>query len=295
MNKKTSATIALFIMSIIWGLSYIGVQEGLNNGWGPFAILFVRSGVAMIILFSITFILKKKYNSRKLFIGAFLCSLSYFAAMALQIYGQRLTTVSNTSFITSIYIIMTPVLSTIILKRKEKWIIWVSAIISIIGCFLLNTEIPFSINKDNLLGNLLVLLSAFFFALQIVLIDIFNKDSDPLQLTAVEMLFTTLFCLIAMSIVDDFSFHKAGLVPVILVGVFSSALCNFFQVYGQKYVCPSTSGIIMGLESVFGCLSAVIIYQESMTYIQIIGAILIVLPAIIIHLPYFKESKEMLK
>lgn len=39
-NKRIPAAISLFIMSIIWGLSYTGVEDALRNGWGPFPILF---------------------------------------------------------------------------------------------------------------------------------------------------------------------------------------------------------------------------------------------------------------
>lgn len=293
MKKKTSAVIALFVMSMIWGLAYIGVQDGLNNSWGAFTILFTRSGIAMIVLFSICFITKRKFNSRRLFLGAFLCAISYFIAMILQTFGQARTTVSNTSFITSLYIVMVPILTSILLKKREKPLVWICVGISIIGCFLLNIKFPLSFDKENLLGNALVLISAFFFALQIFFIDKFNKDSDPLSLTAVEMMFATLFSLLFMGLTNDFSFHTGGLVSIILVGLLSSSLCNFFQMYGQKYVEPSISGIIMGLESVFGCIFAVLFFKETMNFIQIIGAFLIVLPALLTQIPLFKEEREL--
>ncbi len=282
-------------MSMIWGLAYIGVQDGLNNSWGTFTILFTRSGIAMVVLFTICFITKRKFNSRKLFFGAFLCAVSYFIAMTLQTFGQARTTVSNTSFITSLYIVMVPILTSILSKTKEKPLVWICVIISIIGCFLLNINFPISFDKENLLGNAIVLLSAFFFALQIFFIDKFNKDSDPLSLTAVEMMYTTLFSLLFMGLTNDFSFHTGGLISIIFVGLFSSSLCNFFQMYGQKYVEPSVSGIIMGLESVFGCIFAVIFFKESMNFIQIIGACLIFLPAILINIPSKSLEKELVK
>lgn len=276
-------------MAIIWGLSYLGVQNAINNGWGPFSILFVRTFTAAIIL--VWFTIKKSYKNKKLFLYGALCGLFGFLGLIIQTYGQMQTTISATSFITSLYIIFVPLFVTIIHKKRESTIVYACCIISVIGCLLLNLEWPLSFNKDNLLGNILVLISAVFFAIQIMMIGKATKEFDVMQLTVVELFSMAFMSLLMMSIVNDFTIESNGLLGVILVGILSSGLCSYLQMFGQKELPESVSGIIMGLESVFGALSAIIVYHETMSLLEAIGCVLIFIPIILIHLQ-FKQNKK---
>ncbi len=289
-NKKYAASFALLITALIWGLSYIGVEDALNNGCGAFPILFLRSFVAGFIL--VWFTIKKNYKNRGLFINGMLCGLFAFLGLAVQTYGQKLTTVSSTAFITSLYIIFVPVLTRVFFKKRESLLVYISCIISVIGCFLLNLEWPLSFSRDNWLGNVLVLLSAIFFALQILFISKGTKKYNILQITTVELFTMAFLSLVAMSLIGDFSFHTQGLSSVILVAIFSSGISGVLQMWGQKYLPESVSGIIMGLEAIFATIFAFLIYHETMNCIQIIGCVLIFMPLILIQLPY-KKKKEL--
>ena len=290
-NKTTLASIILISMSIIWGLAYVGVQDAINHGWGPFAILLVRTllGGCAILPFTIK---KGSYNKRGTFIGGAICGLLGFIALALQTYGQRITTVSSTSFITALYVVFVPILTRVIFKTKEPWLVYLSCVISIIGCFLLNLTWPLSINIEDLPGNLLVLLSAVFFALQILAISYYSKKYSVLELTVVELFFMAFYSLIMMSITNDFSISTGGLFSLIWVGLLSSGLCSVFQMFGQKYLPESTAGILMSLESVFGTLFAVIIFKEKLSWIQIVGSLLIIAPVIICEVSIAKAKKK---
>ena len=279
-KKQTIAVIVLLSMSIIWGLSYIGIQNALNGGWGPFPILFVRTITGALCV--LPFIFRKGTRIDKgLFIWGFLCALGGVGGLGLQAYGQRLTTVSATSFITSLYTIIVPILGMIFFKKRESWFVYLSCVIATIGCFLLNMTIPLSFDTDHILGNMLVLASTIFFALQIFAIAYASRKYDVLQLTEVELVFMAFISLVMMCIFGDFSFHKEGFVHVLWVGALSSGLCSVFQIWGQKYLPESVAGILMSLENVYGTIFAVIIFHESITWIQILGCILIFIPVIL--------------
>lgn len=289
-NKKYAASFALLITAVIWGLSYIGVEDAINNGWGAFPILFLRSFIAGIIL--VWFTIKKNYKNRGLFINGMLCGLFGFLGLAVQTYGQKITTVSSTAFITSLYIIFVPVLTRVFFKKRESLIVYISCIISVIGCFLLNLEWPLSFSEENWLGNVLVLISAVFFAIQILFISKGTKKYNVLQITTIELFTMAFLSLVAMSIIGDFSFHTEGLSSVILVAIFSSGVSGVLQMWGQKYLPESVSGIIMGSEAIFATFFAFLIYHETMNWIQIIGCVFIFMPLILIQLPY-KKKKEL--
>ena len=291
-RKQTLSTIALSIMALIWGLSYVGVTDALNNGWGPFPIIFIRSLLAAIVI--LPFTIKKDWKNKKIYTHGLLLGISSFLGYAFQTYGQSMTSIGETSFITSLYVVLIPIILRIVIKRREPWFIFVSCGIAVIGCFLLNVKIPFSFDKEHLVGNLIVLAGALFFALQIMLIGKYTKEGDdPLQLSVVNLMVMAFLSLIVLSIIGDFNFHTKGLPSVIWVGLLSSGLCTIFQMYGERNLPTTVSGIIMSLESVFGAIFAFIIFHESMTWIQVIGCVLIIIPVIIVQLPHKrKEDKE---
>ena len=287
-SSKTIATITLFVLAIIWGLGYIGVTDALNKGWSALPIVFLRCTVAVIII--LPFTIKKSYRDKGLFKGGILIGLSAFGGYTFQTYGQSMTTIGATSFITSLYIIVVPLILRIFFRKREGWIIYLSSAIAIIGCLLLNIKLPISFDTSNILGNVLVFIGTIFFALQIISIAKFTQKYDVLQLTVIELFTMSFLALIGMSIIGDFSFHTEGLFSVIWVGVLSSGLCSVLQMWGEKHLHASVSGIIMSLEAVFGLIFAMIFFDEYLNWIQIIGCTLILIPVILCQIP-IKDKK----
>ena len=290
MKKQTFSVILLIILSIIWGLGYIGVTDALNNSWGAFPILFLRTLIGAIIVFPFT--IKKSYKSKRLFRKGLLIGVVSFLAYAFQTYGQSMTTVSATAFITSLYVIFIPLILRVVIRKKESSIIYLSSAIAIIGCVLLNLKLPLSFDTDNILGNVLVFIGMIFFAVQIILIGKYSNELDITQLTFIELVTISFMSLVSMSIIGDFSFHKEGLFNVIQVGVFSSGLCGLLQMYGQRNLSDSVSGIIMSLESLFGAIFAILFFKEYLSWIQWIGCALILIPVILCELYVKKEAKK---
>lgn len=151
---------------------------------------------------------------------------------------------------------------------------------------------PLSFDAHNLLGNALVLISAIFFAAQILVIAKYSRKYDTLQLTVIELVSMAFLSLLAMSIIGDFRFEKGGLVSVLWVGLLSSGLCSVFQMWGEKHVPETISGIIMGLESLFGAIFALIFFKESLTWIQVVGCVFIFVPVILCQIPFKCNKKE---
>ena len=290
-NLKMIASVVLFIMAIIWGLGYIGVSSALNSGWGPFPIILVRSLIGAIVVFPFT--IKKSYKDLRLFKRGLLVGIAAFGGYAFQTYGQRLTTIGATSFLTSLYIIIVPLILRIIFKKREGWIVYLSSAIAIVGCLLLNIKLPLSFDTSNLLGNILVLIGTIFFALQIIFIAKYTQDTDVMQLTFIELMVISFLALVAMSIAGDFSITKEGLFSVVWVGVLSSGLCSVFQMWGEKHLHASVSGIIMSLESVFGAIFALIFFKEYLNWVQALGCVLIFIPVVLCQIPI--KSKKYLK
>ena len=68
------------------------------------------------------------------------------------------------------------------------------------------------------------------------------------------------------------------------VGVMSSGIAYTLQVFGQRYVKPSTAAITFSLEGVFGSLAAWVILSQFLTNVQIFGCFLILIGVLVAQL-----------
>lgn len=290
-NVKLVASFSLVLLAAIWGFSYVGTEIAINKGWGSFATLFVRALSAGIVILLAT--LKKSYNNKGLIKSGIILGVLTFFAYGSVLLGQRYTTISSTSFLASLYIVFIPIINMIFLKKKESFIVIICCVVAVIGCLFINLELPFTFNKENLLGNLLVILSALFYAIQMIFISKYAKEYDILQLTTINLFTMALLGLIAMSILDEFKTMKVdGLFDVLWVGLISTGFGSVLQVFGQKKLSTTFSGILLGLESLFGLAFAVFVNNEILNVFQIIGSILIFASTMCSCLHFKKKHKE---
>jgi len=68
------------------------------------------------------------------------------------------------------------------------------------------------------------------------------------------------------------------------VGIMSTGIAYTLQIIGQRYVKPSTAAITFSLEGVFGALSAWIILGQFLSFVQMIGCLLIIAGVLIAQL-----------
>ena len=134
-----------------------------------------------------------------------------------------------------------------------------------------------------------------FYAIQILLVDMFAKEEDVTVFTIVQITMCFLFSLITMLIRGDLSFNitfnSGG--GVIYLAVFSTAIGLFLQVLGQKSTTETRAAIIMSTESVFGTIFAIILLNQALTIKVIIGCIIIFIAIIISEVkPFAKKQKN---
>lgn len=111
-HPHTKANMILFLTALIWGLAFVAQRAGMEN-IGPFAfngIRFVLGSLSLLPL--LWFQREKKQTSSKntLYAGGLLSGLFLFAGSSFQQVGMVYTTAGNGGFITSLYVILVPVL-----------------------------------------------------------------------------------------------------------------------------------------------------------------------------------------
>ena len=239
MNKKIFASVMLLSATLIWGFSY-SVQTVLSDSVGTYTIVFLKA-IGAIILYPILKIMKKEINKDAI-IGGILIGTVAFLGCAFQQRGLELSTVSKASFITALYIVIVPIIE-IVFGKKIKNKMLIAIVCALIGLYLL----CFSTNTTFSLGDILLLICSFCFAIQIILIDRYSVKCDPLSLTFTSQMTISILAGVMMAVIEkpDYSGFINVIWPILYLILLSGMNAQSIQICFKKDVGPSLGSLIM--------------------------------------------------
>jgi drug/metabolite transporter (DMT)-like permease len=187
------------------------------------------------------------------------------------------------------YIVFVPILG-LFVGRKLSPMVPVSVVLAVVGLYLLSCVGVTQIQ----LGDILLLLCALMFAVQIIFVDRFAPTVDALRLNCLQ----AGFCAVASGIIAAFA--ETVTIPNLLdcwlplcyAGFLSMGAAYSLQIIGQKHLEPSAASLIMSLESVFAVLFGWLLLKETMTTWEAIGCVLVFIAVILsqINIPNKKKS-----
>ena len=297
MKKQLKGTLCLLIATVIWGSTFIAQSVGMDY-IGPFTFQAARSTLAVCFLVPVVFLFdkdKKAYfktwANPKLWKTGLLCGIALFIAAGLQQVGLQYTTAGKGGFITTMYIILVPILG-FFLKKKVSINAWISVVISMVGLYLLSCAGVTEINK----GDLMMLGCALGFTVQITLVDELAGGFDGLRVNCIQTLVTAVFSTIAMLLTETPLWHDIVRCwfPLCYAGILSMGVAYSLQIIGQKHLDPTPASLIMGLESAFALLFGWLLLHEQLTTNELLGCGLVFIAVVLSQLPenIFKKKKH---
>ncbi len=285
MKKNYTGEIALLGAAFLWGSGFIAVEDALNNGFSPFLLLACRGLIGAIFL-AIVSLKYGKWTKLTLKHG-FIAGCFMFIAFALQTYGQMLSTVSNAAFLTTLYVVMTPFILRVFFKRQIKKMVYVGAIIGLIGTAFLSLEGSLILKE----ADILLILCALFFGLHIIYLESLQGQHSALSLTSVQLM--TMSVLSWVFIIPTQTQAITGGIPAVFYcGIVSSGIAFFLQTYGQKYVSSSMASLLLTLESVFAVMFSMLIFNEVLSIQMWIGGALLLIAVLIVNYSEGKQEKN---
>lgn len=290
----------LFLTAFVWGVAFVSQSKGMEY-MKPFTFTASRNILAVIALMPVILYRRKKDNNkiinwRTTIIAGILCGIALTAGSLFQQYGIVTTSVGKAGFITTLYIIFTPILG-IFVGKKAPFIVWISAVIAAIGMYLLCMNESFTISK----GDVMVFLCAVSFAVHILIIDYFSPKTDGVIISSIQFFVCFVICAVLSLIFDKPSAEqiKMGAVPILYAGFISSGVGYTLQIIGQKGVNPTTAAIILSLESVIAAIAGVVAYNvgflstdQSLSFRQILGCGVVFAAVILVQLPIGEKNKN---
>lgn len=291
MKKQLSGVIALSGATVIWGSAFIAQSVGMDK-IGPFTFQAVRCFLAVVFLFPASALFSKgkpfwkSWADPALWRSGVICGLALFAASSLQQIGLVYTDAGKAGFLTAMYIVFVPFLGLFLGQRPGRNAL-LSLIPAIVGLYLLSCTSVSGINK----GDVLLLLCAVAFSVQILLIDRHCAGLDGLKLNCIQALVAAVLSVPWALLTEtvDASRIASCWLPLGYAGVLSMGVAYTLQIVGQKRVAPSAAALLMSLESVFAALFGWLLLHETMTGAEELGCVLVFAAVVISQLPEKKE------
>ena len=293
-NKKSILSSGLLVLTaMIWGFAFVSQKVGAESV-GTFVFNGLRFAMGAISLIPVFLLFERekfdKEKFKKTVVASIVCGTVLFIASALQQYGIELTkSAGKAGFITGLYTVLVPVISFIIYKKKNSIAVWVGAVLAVTGLFLLSVGEGFSVE----IGDLYLLIGAFFWAGHILVIDKFIGGVSPLRFASLQFAVCAALNLIFALFFDTFdaSAIETALIPLLYGGLASVGIAYTLQIFGQKNSDPSTAAIIFSLESVFSAIGGALILGEKMTGRGYFGCVLIFSGIILSQIKFGKGKR----
>ena len=287
-SKQFTATILLILAALIWGTAFVAQSTGMEF-IGPLTFTNIRFLIGALLVAPLAFKERELFfnvedaKKIKLYIILFLTGCSLLMGSYLQQYALLYTKIGNAAFLTILYVPFVPIISRFFLKKKIHWSIWFSVSICLIGSYYLTSQSDFEAQ----FADMLVVICAIFFAIHCILIDEFFEIIDaPFTLASTQFFICFIISLPLIFIFEEptLSGIYKELFEILYVGIMSTGIAYTLQIIGQRYVKPSTAAITFSLEGVFGALSAWIILGQFLSFVQMIGCLLIIVGVLIAQL-----------
>ncbi len=298
-SKARRYSLLLVLAAFIWGTAFVAQSMGMDH-IGPCTFNATRSFIGSVALLPVIWFFSRRKKAegtgkpekkefwlldKALLAGGAACGLMLSGGSLLQQMGLTSTTAGKAGFLTSLYIVLVPVLG-VFLGRRAGFKVWIGVAIALVGAYLLSGDISgegFSVAA----GDLLVILSAVFFSFHILVIDRFSPKVDGVMLSCVQF-----FVAGAVSLVFALIFEKPTFAqllpawgPLLYTGVLSSGVAYTLQIVGQQNVDPTVASLLMSLESVFAALSGWVVLGQPLSLRETMGCILVFGAVVLAQLP----------
>ena len=282
-ERKSLFAAILLAVSAIWGGAFVVMKSSLHR-IDVNSFLAWRFIVATLVLIALKPKVLNKIDRRFLAKGA-LVGTFLGGGYIFQSFGLTLTTVAKTGFITGLYVVLTPVIGALVLRKAIHRLQWFSVLLATAGLLILSFK-----GLHLGLGEFLVFISALLFAAHIVALGEWSSGMDTYALTVVQL--GTCALLTSLASLKS-GFHTppdAGVWwAIIYCALFATAVAFIFQTWAQSFMAPTTVAVILTMEVVFAAIFGILFAHESMTSKTAAGGALVMVAR---YLIIWAEGRE---
>ena len=300
-NFFSKSNLLLILASIIWGCAFVAQNVGMNyiGPWTFSTIRFLIAGFSLLAIIPIldkksTHVIrpKTKEEKMKLLLGSVLCGLALSIGSIVQQIAMLTVPVAKAGFLTTLYVLFVPMI-TLLFGKKIPLKVWIGIAMALFGLYLLSMAGNLAIG----IGEILLILAAFLFAIHIIIIGHFSTRVDPVRLSCGQLLIGGFATVIPMIVIEKPTMGSilAAYIPLLYTGIFSSCVAYTLQIFAQKEANPTIAGMLLSLESVFAALAGYLILHQVLNTRELIGCVVIFIAIVIAQFPNRRDMVNVTK
>ena len=272
---RLKADLTLLLVAILWGSAFAAQRIAGELG-SVFFFNAARFLLAGLILLALSF---RTRITREQLLWVSVTGTILFLAGALQQAGLLTTTAGNAGFITSLYVVLVPLVMLIGWNERPHWLAIVAVLLAAIGAFLLSTGGRLQFQS----GDLFELAGALFWSFHVVVVGKFSPKFDAISFSSGQLLVASALNWIAAVLFEHLHMDSSApmLGAILYTAVVSLGIGYTLQIWGQRHTPPTDAAILLSLESVFAVVGAWFVLDERLSPIQIVGCC-IILAAVIL-------------
>ncbi len=269
----------MLLAALIWGCSFVAQRLSLET-MGPFGFTGLRFLLGALVVALLGTGLKfsargpstERAKSPSAWGVSALLGLVVAVSIATQQVGLRYTKVANAGFISSMYVVIVPLISVLKGQRLRAGIV-LGALCAAVGLYYLSGE------RLRLgFGDTLELIGALAISLQILLLAAAIQRHEPLRVAALQNLVCGLICLAIAAVTEGIRLAEIqrSAWTLFYTGAISVGIGYAIQAVAQKDAQPAHAAIIFSMEGVFAALAGWIVIGETLSWHAIGGCALVV-------------------
>ncbi len=284
--SRITANLLLLFVGAVWGMGFVA-QSTAMDAIEPIFFTGIRFLVAALAVLPFAIWENRRIpapgsgqdndTSGQPWLSYVVLGTILFGALATQQIGLLTTSVTNSGFLTGLYVVLTPILAVTLFRLRPHWIVWPAAVLTLMGIFLLSGG-----RLDGLTtGDYWTILCAFFWAFHVLTVGQVLKragsQARPFTLAA-----TQFFVCAIWGIALGFALESptlasiyAASAEILFAGIISGGLAFSIQAVAQRYTTAPQAAIFMSSEALFAALFGAIILAERIPTAGIIGCALI--------------------
>ena len=302
MNRLSLSYLAIIITTVLWSSSLIFAKIVFAEV-GPIVFVALRYTIACPFLLVVTLQYKKKQTIQDVKSNwkiLLLAGLSGpFLSQILQYVGLELTTASDALFLLNFTPIFAVIIAAPVLNEKITVEKVLGLILATLGAMLIvmNTAPdPTTFDFWRFLGDLIVIASTLFFAINGIVGKIAVKSIDAISTTFYSALFALPLIWISAALLEDvtvlLTMSTQAWLLVTWVAVVNTVIGFVLYYESMKHIEASLVQIILNLIAVWGVLMSIFILNETVTFLQVLGGAVTVVGVVIAQMAQARRKSN---
>ena len=295
--SRLTANLLLLIAAMVWGAAFVA-QSTAMEAIGPLGFTGIRFLLAALVVAPFAY---NEYRHtitplpRTAFVKSLFIGVIFFAGIITQQYGFFTTSITNAGFLTALYVVLTPILGIVLFRTLPSPFIWPIVALAMTGAYLLAGNL-----ESMRTGDMLMIISAFFWALQIIYIGrLTQRYGNPFTIVTLQFLVAGLLGTVSGLPLEGISLSNlnGAWFEIAYTGILSGGLSFTLQAIAQRYTQPADAAILLSSESLFAAIFGALLLGERLSGQQVLGCSLIFSCILLVELlpqlqKKFRKTKE---